>query len=77
MYVGNRMRHKGRSRSLRRYFGIQDISCAVLRRWYRHLPERVKQQYKYVQDIPRPPTDVVQMRDSDCAGFHRLSYSHD
>jgi len=28
------------------------------------LPERVKRQYRYVQDIPRPPTDVLSMRAS-------------
>jgi len=31
---------------------------------YRHLPERVKRQYRYVQDVPRHPTDVVQMRET-------------
>jgi len=31
------------------------------RRVYRHLPERVLRQYGYVQTIPRPPTDVVEL----------------
>jgi len=31
---------------------------------HRHLPERVKRQYGYVQDIPKPLTYVVQMWDS-------------
>jgi hypothetical protein len=31
---------------------------------YGHLLERVKRQYGYVLDIPRPPTDVVQMQDT-------------
>ena len=32
IYVGGRTRHTGRSKSSRRYFGIQVGSCAVLRR---------------------------------------------
>jgi len=31
------------------------------RRVYRHLPERVLRQYRYVQTVPRPPTDVVEL----------------
>jgi len=32
---------------------------------YRHLLERIKRQYGYVQDVPRHPTDVVQVRETD------------
>jgi len=32
---------------------------------YSHLFERVKRQYGYVQDVPRHPTDVVQVRETD------------
>ena len=28
---------------------------------YRHLPERVLRQYKYVQSVPRHPMDVVEL----------------
>ena len=34
--------------------------CGDLR-VYRHLPERVLRQYGYVQAVPRPPTDVVEL----------------
>jgi len=30
-------------------------------RVYRHLPERVKRQFAFVHDIPRHPSDVVEM----------------
>jgi hypothetical protein len=30
-------------------------------RVYRHLPERVKRQFFFVQDIPRHPSDVAQV----------------
>jgi len=30
-------------------------------RVYRHLPERVKRQFGFVQDIPRPPSDVPEI----------------
>jgi hypothetical protein len=30
-------------------------------RVYRHLPERVKRQFSFVQDIPRHPSDVPQV----------------
>jgi hypothetical protein len=34
--------------------------CGV--QWvYRHFPERVLRQYRYVQSVPRHPTDVVQL----------------
>jgi len=36
------------------------IMCSV-RRVYRHLPERVLRQYRYVQRVPRHPTDVVEL----------------
>jgi len=36
------------------------IMCDV-RRVYRHLPERVLRQYRYVQSVPRHPTDVVEL----------------
>ena len=36
------------------------IMCGV-RRVYRHLPERVLRQYRYVQSVPRHPTDVVEL----------------
>ena len=39
------------------------IMCGV-DKMYRHLPERVKRQYGYVQDIPRPSTDVLSMQDT-------------
>ena len=29
---------------------------------YRHLPERVRRLYKYVQNVPRHLTDVVELR---------------
>jgi len=31
------------------------------RRVYGHLPERVLRQYGYIQTVPRPPTDVVEL----------------
>ena len=31
---------------------------------YRHLPKRVKRQCGYVHDVPRHPTNVVQVRDT-------------
>ncbi len=34
--------------------------CGDLR-VYRHLPERVLRQYEYVETVPRPPTDVVEL----------------
>ena len=34
--------------------------CGVCR-VYRHLPERVLRQYRYVQSVPRHPTDVVEL----------------
>jgi len=34
--------------------------CGV-RRVYCHLPERVLRQYRYVQRVPRHPTDVVEL----------------
>ena len=37
------------------------ITCSVVR-VYRHLPERVLRQYKYVQTILRHPTNVVDLR---------------
>ena len=40
------------------------IMCDV-EKVYRHLLERVERKYRYVQDVPRPPTNVVQMRDSN------------
>jgi len=39
-------------------------SCWIMcgdRRVYRHLPDRVLRQYGYVQIVPRPPTDVVEL----------------
>ena len=30
-------------------------------RVYRHLPERVKRQFEYVQDVPRHPSSIAQM----------------
>ena len=33
-----------------------------LEKVYRHLPERVRRQYKYVHNVPRHPTDVVELR---------------
>ena len=36
------------------------IICGV-DRVYRHLHERVRRQYRYVQNIPRHPTDVVEL----------------
>jgi len=30
-------------------------------RVYRHLPERVKMQFEFVQDVPRHPSFVAQM----------------
>ena len=36
------------------------IMCGV-RRVYRHLSERVLRQYRYVQSVPRHPTDVVEL----------------
>jgi len=35
--------------------------CGVVR-VFRHLPKRVLRQYRYVQTIPRHPTDVVELR---------------
>jgi len=37
------------------------IMCDV-HRVYRHLPERVLRQYRYVKTIPRHPTDVVELQ---------------
>jgi hypothetical protein len=31
------------------------------RRVYRHLPERVLRQYVYVQSVPIPPSDIVEL----------------
>jgi hypothetical protein len=31
------------------------------RRVYRHLPERVLRQYKYIQIVPRHPSEIVQL----------------
>jgi len=39
------------------------MMCGV-EKVYRHLPERVKRQYRYVQNIPRPPTYVLSMQAS-------------
>ena len=39
------------------------IICGV-DKVYHHLPKRVKRQYGYVQDVPRHPTYVVQMREA-------------
>jgi hypothetical protein len=33
----------------------------------RHLPERVLRQYRYVQTIPRPPTDIGPLESGDVA----------
>jgi len=35
--------------------------CGV-HRVYRHLPERALRQYRYVQTVPRHPTDIVELR---------------
>jgi len=35
--------------------------CGVVR-VYHHLPGRVLRQYRYVQTVPRHPTDVVELR---------------
>jgi len=37
------------------------VMCGVVR-VYRHFPERVRRQYGYVQNVPRHPTDVVELR---------------
>jgi len=47
---------------LRRFSGIKARLCAVLFRVYRHLPERFRRHYGYVQNNPRHPTDVVELR---------------
>ena len=39
------------------------IMCGVENVYY-HLPDRVKEQCRYVQDIPRPPTSILAMRDN-------------
>ena len=37
------------------------IMCGI-DKVYRHFPRRVRRQYKYVQNVPRHPTDVVELR---------------
>jgi len=37
------------------------VMCSVVR-VYHHLPERVRRQHRYVQNVPRHPTDVVEMQ---------------
>jgi len=51
-------------------------------RMVRHLPERVLRQYRYVQTIPRPPTDIELLAADDVAqvftefALHVISHQH-
>jgi len=46
--------------------------CGV-HRVYCHLPERVLRQYRYVQTVPRHPTDVVELRPPQILCRHSLT----